>query len=173
MIPNIIIQLFIAIVYLLVQLGIFGKMILFDFAVPHLYIMFLIMLPMRINVPISLLIAFIYGALYDIFTTSASIGVGSFSAVLLIATRELWIVVSVPRIYYNSREDLNLKQLPFNQFLLFLLPILFIHQLSYYGMDAFGFSNIGTVLLHSIGGTIYTGLFCIMISIFFYSGRRS
>jgi len=173
MIPEFFIQLIIAGLYLILQIGLFGKMVLFDFAVPHIYVMFLIMLPMRINLSFSLLIAFIFGLLYDIFTTSAAIGVGSFSAVLLIALREAWIVLSVPRIYYNSREDLNLSLIPFNQFILFFLPLLFMHQFSYYLMDAFGFDNFGSVILHSIGGTIYTGIFCILISVFFYTGRRS
>jgi hypothetical protein len=173
MIPEFFIQLIIACLYLILQIGVFGKMILFDFAVPHIYVMFLIMLPMRINLSFSLLIAFIFGLLYDIFTTSAAIGVGSFSAVLLIALREAWIVLSVPRIYYNSREDLNLSLIPFNQFILFFLPLLFMHQFSYYLMDAFGFDNFGSVILHSIGGTIYTGIFCILISVFFYTGRRT
>lgn len=173
MIPEFFIQLFIAALYLILQIGVFGKMILFDFAIPHIYIMFIIMLPMRINLSISLIIAFIFGLIYDIFTTSAAIGAGSFSAVLLIALREAWILLSIPRIYYNSREELNLSLIPFNHFILFFLPLLFMHQLSYYLMDAFGFDNLGSVILHSLAGTIYTGIFCIIISVFFYTGRRT
>lgn len=170
--PAILLQPLIALIYLILQIAVFGQMVLFGFAVPQIYIMFLIMLPMRISVTVSLLIAFIYGLSYDIFMTSAATGVGAFSAVLLIGLRELWIPVSVPRIYYTSREDLDLRVLPFNQFLIYLLPVLFLHQFSYYMLDAFGWDNFGYTFLRVVSSTVYTGIFCVILLILFYSGRR-
>jgi len=170
--PGILLLPLIAFLYLTLQIAVFGKMILFNLAVPHIYIMFLIMLPPRINLTLSLCIAFIYGILFDIFTSAAPTGVGSFSAVLLIGFRELWIPLSVPGIYYTAREDLDLRTLPFNQFLIFILPLIFLHQFFYYLLDAFGWDNFGFTLLRIFSGTLYSSVFCLIISVFFYSERR-
>jgi hypothetical protein len=162
-----------AVLYLTLQAALFGQMVVLGVAIPQLYLMFLIMLPLQISLGFSLLIAFFYGLSYDLLTQTAATGVGSFAAVFLIAFRELWIQISIPKIYYNTRQDLELQQLPMNQFLIYMIPLLFFHQLTYYWVDSFGMEGFGMVILKSFAGTVYTGILSLILLVLFYTGRKS
>lgn len=172
MIPKLLFQPVHALLYLILQAALFGQMVIFGVALPQIYLMFLVMLPLRIHLGWSLIIAFVYGLLYDLMTQTAATGVGSFAAVFLVALKELWIQVSVPKIYYSSREDLDLQALPMNQFLIFMVPLLFFHQIIYYWVDSFGMEGFWMVLLKAFSGTLYTGIICLLVLVLFYSGRK-
>ncbi len=170
--PKLLLQPVYAILYLVLQATLFGQMIVFGVALPQIYLMFLIMLPMQLNLGWSLLVAFFYGLSYDLLTQTAATGVGSFAAVFLVALKELWIQASVPKIYYSSREDLEFQSLPLNQFLIYMIPLLFFHQIIFFWIDSFGIDDFGMVLIKAFSGTIYTSLLSILVLVLFYSSRK-
>jgi hypothetical protein len=170
--PKLLLQPIYAVLYLALQATLFGQMIVFGVALPQIYLLFLIMLPMQLNLGWSLLVAFFYGLSYDLLTQTAATGVGSFAAVFLIALKELWIQASVPKIYYSTREDLDFQSLPLNHMLFYMIPLLFFHQIIFYWVDSFGMDGFWMVLLKSFSGTLYTGLLSVLILVLFYSGKK-
>jgi hypothetical protein len=170
--PKLLLQPIYAVLYLVLQATLFGQMIIFGVALPQIYLMFLIMLPMQVSLGWALLIGFFYGLSYDLITQTAATGVGSFAAVFLVALKELWIQASVPKIYYSSREDLDFQSLPLNQFLFYMIPLLFFHQIIFYWVDSFGMDGFWMVLLKAFSGTVYTAFLSILILVLFYSGKK-
>ncbi|NBV13151.1 MAG: hypothetical protein EBS07_03680 [Sphingobacteriia bacterium] len=163
---------FFAFIYLLIQTTLFNQMVLFSIALPQVHLLFLLMLPFRISFTWTLLIAFGYGLAYDFLSSNVAIGLGAFSSVLLVTLREGWLNLAVPKIYYDSREELVLPSLPINQLLLFIAPLLFIYLIVYYFMDGIGNFDLGMVLLKTFSGFIYTLFLSTILIILFYSGKR-
>jgi hypothetical protein len=163
---------FFAFIYLLIQTTLFNQMVLFSIALPQVHLLFLLMLPFRISFTWTLLIAFGYGLAYDFLSSNVAIGLGAFSSVLLVTLREGWLNLAIPKIYYDSREELVLPSLPINQLLLFIAPLLFIYLIVYYFMDGIGNFDLGMVLLKTLSGFIYTLFLSTILIILFYSGKR-
>ncbi|MEM6801117.1 MAG: hypothetical protein AAF696_06910 [Bacteroidota bacterium] len=153
--------------YLFFQVFLFNELELFGLAVPHVFVLFLLLLPFRLPRPAVYLIAFFLGFLVDILTDGAVTGLQAFSCVLMVGLRGG--IASI----LSSSNFRNLEDLEFNAqngiwYLGYLLPLIFVHQLSVYFMEALSLQNF----LYKMGqiglGTVFTFLICYILVVVFY-----
>ena len=100
-------------------------------------------------------------------------GLLSFSCVLMMSIRLTWVETITTRIAFRGNEDVFLKTQPFTWYINYLFPLILVHHIAYYLLEAFGFQNFGTTLLKIGTSTIFTFIFCLLLTILLYSKSTS
>ncbi|MBV6648052.1 MAG: hypothetical protein KI790_21500 [Cyclobacteriaceae bacterium] len=136
-------------VYVMIQLPLLYKYILFDRAIGFFYVGFLLLVPYGLNSIFSLIAGFMTGLLIDIFSNTP--GIHASACTLIMFVRDYWLRTSIG----VPEEDINISiyQLGFRRFLVYSLPLVFIHHLLVFSIEH------GTML----------GYFKIVMSKVFYS----
>ena len=154
---------------LILQVVIFNKFTLGGVATPHVFLIFLLMLPLNLNFAVTILIAFFSGLLVDLFSSNMLIGFHAFSCVLMMALRDWWITIVTTRISFRGNEDVFLTSQPIQWYLNYLTPLILIHHIAFYMLEAFSFDNFWMTLLKISTSTIYSLFFCVIFMILVYS----
>jgi len=129
--------------------------------VPFVYIIIIILLPFETPNWLLIIVAFFLGLFVDIFSDTMGLNA---SATVLIAFVRPWILNSLsprdgyeigtfPRVYYQG----------LGWFLKYISILIVIHQIVYYFLESFGFSNFGYTLMKVILGSFIT-IFIITLS---------
>ena len=145
------------IVILLLQIFVFNNIVIEGKYIPFVYILFIITLPHDINKLFLIIFAFIIGTTQDIF--SATIGIHSFSTVLVAYVRSAILSAYTPPSWYNQDQFLEIKTFGFGWFFKYSFTIILIHSFSLYLIDYFNLSLIIDILQHSFFSSIITTLF--------------
>jgi len=143
----------------LLQVILLNNINLFGYIDPFLYILFVIMYPLRKDRGPFLLLAFLLGLLIDIFLNS---GGTNAAATLFIAYIRLPILKGVLRKSELDFVVFNITKQPFLKMLSYVSILAFIHSLIVFTLEYFKFSDVGIILSR----TIYTSIFTIILTIF-------
>jgi cell shape-determining protein MreD len=128
---------------------------------PFLYIMFIMMLPVRIPKNVVLLAAFLTGLIVDVF--SNTMGMHAAACVLMAYARPAVLKLMAPRDGYESETTLTARELGFSWFLTYAAILTIIHHLLLFYVEVFRFSEFFTTLLRMFLSSIAT-LTVIMLS---------
>lgn len=124
---NFVVQAFYFLLYLLLQVVFFNKFILFNSAFTWFYVAFLLLIPLETG-PIALLfIGFLLGFLVDVF--SDTLGMHASACVLIAFIRPFWLQIITPRGGYENISIPTVSAMGGSWFILYALPLLFIHSL--------------------------------------------
>lgn len=165
-------QIAIFFVYLLLQVFVFNQFTLFDVATPYVFLLFLLMLPMNIRLPFLMLIAFFAGLTVDLFSLNAFKGMHAASAVLMMAVRTSWVNVFTNRFSYHGAEEYLLQVQNAVWYSQYLFPLILLHHIAYYFLEAFSFDNVGLILLKIGTSAVYTFGICILFTLLFHKGKK-
>lgn len=156
-------------VYLLYQVMILQNVVLFHTAFCFLYVAYLLLLPVETN-PLTLMgIGFVMGFAVDMFYES--IGLHAFACVFVMYVRNYWLSSITPQGGYDSNVTPSMALGGFQWFVVYALPLVFIHHLILFYMEAGGFGMFWFTLWKSIVSTFFTTL-VILIAQFLFPGRR-
>jgi len=144
---------------LLLQVILLNNINLFGYIDPFLYILFVIVYPLRKDRGPFLLLAFLLGLFIDIFLNS---GGTNAAATLFIAYVRLPILKGVLRRSEIDFVVFNITKQPFFKMLSYVSILAFIHSFIVFTLEYFKFSAIGIILSR----TIYTSIFTIILTIF-------
>lgn len=156
--------------YLLLQIMLFNELTLFNFVTPFVYLLFLFMLPLSIPTTIVYLLAFGMGLMVDMISETYMDGIHAFSALLSVACRRYILNITLPASFRESNEVAWHNQ-SHVWYAVYLLPLIFIHHLAYYFLEAFSFAHFFRSFFQVISGTIYTFAVCYALCIIFYKRR--
>ncbi|GJM29348.1 MAG: rod shape-determining protein MreD [Cyclobacteriaceae bacterium] len=166
-IPGIIISF---ILYLLLQVTVVRNMVLFDTAFCYVYVAFLILLPFEIRPVLLMIIAFLCGIMIDIFYDS--LGIHAAACVLIAFIRPFWTKTVPPRGGYEMGMKPTIRIMGFSWFLTFTLPLILIHHLVLFFVEAGGLHLFGFTLVKVISSTILTFLVMVILQYLFYRSTR-
>lgn len=157
------------VVIVLFQVLFFNYFVILNIATPFVFILPLLMLPKSIKPVYQLILAFFVALIVDSFT--GNIGMQTFSAVLLVGTKFVWLKV------ISSNLTGDEKNFPINTqnyawFFSYLIPLTFLNHLTYFLVEAFGFQNFHITLLKVITSTLYTFVFMMIIVAIFYKKQE-
>jgi len=156
-------------VYLLYQVMILQNVVLFHTAFCFLYVAYLLLLPVETN-PLALMgIGFLMGFAVDMFYES--IGLHAFACVFVMYVRNYWLSSITPQGGYDSNVTPSMALGGFQWFVVYALPLVFIHHLMLFYMEAGGFGMFWFTLWKTIVSTFFTTL-VILIAQFLFPGRR-
>lgn len=155
------------VLYLLLQILLFRRLVLFDSAFCFMYIGFLLFLPMEWSVVYLLLAGFTTGLLVDIFQNSAGLHAGA--TVLVAFIRNGWLRIITPQGGYESSGSFRHPGVLW--LLSYLVPLVFVHQIVLFFTEAGTFRLFGLTLGRVVLSSLYTILILFLIRLVFFSRR--
>ena len=141
-------------VYGFAQVLFFKRLVLFDRAFCLVYVSFILILPISINQLSLLLVAFLLGVGIDVFYDS--LGLHAMSLVAVAYLRNYWLSAITPQGGYDSGTSPTLAANGFPWFALYSAPLVFIHHLLLFFVEAGGFQNFWFTLSKVIGSLFFT-----------------
>ena len=156
-------------VYLLYQVMILQNVVLFHTAFCFLYVLYLLILPVEAN-PMALMgVGFLLGFAVDLFYES--IGLHAFASVTIMYLRNFWLNSLTPQGGYDSSSVPTIAMNGVQWFLVYAMPLVFIHHAVLFFMEAGGFKMFWFTLWKVITSTLFTTV-VILLAQFLFPGRR-
>lgn len=159
-------------IYLILQVLLFNHLTLAETATPHVFLAFLLMLPPNLNFALTLVIAFAAGLLVDLFSINLVYGAHAFACVLMMGVRNAWISVITNRVAFRGNEEYMLHVQPFPWYVNYLMPMIIVHHLAYFILEAFGFQNFPITLSRIVFSGIFTFVWVFLLIMLFHKSNR-
>jgi len=157
-------------IYLLVQVLLFKSFILFNTAFCFLYVAFILFLPIEINTLALMFIGFSLGFMVDIFYDS--LGLHAFTLVLIAYLRNYWLRVISPQGGYDTGSGPTLAVNGVQWFLVYTVPMIFLHHFVLFFLEAGGFVVFWYTMLKVIASLLFTMTVILLIQ-YISTERRS
>ncbi|MEM6522491.1 MAG: Rod shape-determining protein MreD [Bacteroidota bacterium] len=167
---RIVIQIVSFFAYLFLQALLLRSFVLFDSAFCLAYVGFLLLLPIETSVIWLLLLGFIMGMGIDIFYDS--LGIHASASVFIMFVRNYWINLLTPQGGYDLGALPSLALDGWQWFVSYALPLVFLHHLVLFYVEAGGFHLFTFTLVKILASTLFTFIFLFLLQYFFYAKRR-
>ena len=141
-------------VYVLVQVMLLKNLVLFDSAFCFLYVAFILLIPFELSVTLTILVGFIVGFTVDIFYSS--MGIHAFATVLMSYLRNYWLSVITPQGGYDVGNSPTIATNGVQWFLVYAIPLVFIHHFVLFFLEASGFDMFWFTMLKIMGSLLFT-----------------
>jgi len=158
-------------VLFLLQVLVFKKIVLFNTAFCFIYIAFILLLPTDTNPLVLLLAAFGVGLLIDIFYDHQ--GMHAAASVAVAYLRNYWLAALTPQGGYDSGVAPAVGSNGFGWFVSYAGPLLFLHHLILFFIDAGGFTLVWLPLAKALASTLFTLVVLIIHQYIFFQRQRS
>lgn len=162
-------QIILFFIYLLYQVMILQNVVLFHTAFCFLYILYLLVLPVETNPLLLMAIGFLLGFAVDMFYES--IGLHAFACVFIMYVRNYWLNSLTPQGGYDNTSVPSLAMNGVQWFLIYAVPLIFLHHTILFYLEAGGFGMFWFTLWKVITSTIFTTV-VILLAQFLFPGRR-
>ncbi len=159
------------ILFVLLQVIIFKDIILFDRAFCFVYLGFLLLLPLELGSLLIIGIGFFVGLSIDVFYDS--LGIHAASSVFIMFLRPYWVSLLTPQGGYDIGAQPNIKTLGFMWFLIYSLPLIFIHSFTLFFLESFGFGLFLFTLSKVISSAVFTFIILTLVQYLFISKSLS
>lgn len=137
------------IVFVLAQAIVLGRIHLFGFAIPLLYVYFVTQFPRNYPKWASLLWGFFLGLFIDIFSNTP--GLAAASLTLIAAIQPYYFELFVP---HDSAENLkpSISALGLTRYVSYVVPLVLLYCLVFFSLELFSFFNL-TFYALCVGGS--------------------
>lgn len=156
-------------VYLLYQVMILQNVVLFHTAFCFLYVLYLLILPVEANPMVLMGVGFLLGFSIDLFYES--IGLHAFASVTVMYLRNYWLNSLTPQGGYDSSSVPTIAMNGVQWFLVYAMPLVFIHHAVLFFMEVGGFNMFWFTLSKVVTSTLFTTV-VILLAQFLFPGRR-
>lgn len=164
-----IIQIIAFFIYLLYQVLILKSIVLFDTAVCFLYLAYLLFLPVESNPLFLMVVGFTMGISVDVFYDS--LGQHAMACVFVMYVRNYWLSLITPQGGYDPNDTPSIAAHGFQWFLVYTIPLVFVHHFILFFVEAGGFSMFWFTLWKVITSVIFTTVVTVIVQYLFPSGR--
>lgn len=123
-------------------------------AIPYLYILFLLMLPIDLPRWAELLIGLATGLAIDMFTNT--LGLHASACVLVAYLRPILLKGIAPRDGYEFGHRPTIQDMGIEWFLKYALVMIFIHHLWLFFVEVYSLTGFFTTLLRTVLSTVFT-----------------
>ena len=143
------------ILFIFLQGLILNDLNLFDgMAIPYLYIMFILMLPIEIPRWLELILGFICGLVMDMFTNT--IGIHASACATLAFIRPIYLKSIAPRDGYEFGHKPTIPQMGFAWYIKYAGVLILIHHSWLFFMEVYSLNGFFTTLMRSVLSSIFT-----------------
>lgn len=157
---------FIALV--LVQALILNNINFLGYINPYIYILFIILFPIKNNRMLFIFLSFLLGLFVDLFLDSG--GVHAAACVTIAYIRPLILKFSFGMVY--EHQTIKFSNTEFGQRLTYFAIMVFIHHLILFSLEIFNTSKILLILKKSLFSGIFTIILCLLITVLFSQKRK-
>jgi len=152
---------FIALV--LVQVLVLNHINFLGYINPYLYILFIILFPIKNNRLLFIFLAFLLGLSVDLFSDSG--GIHAASSVAIAYIRPVILKFSFGAIY--EHQTIKFSNTDIGQRLTYFLIVILIHHFLLFSLEIFNISKIILILKKTLFSSIFTLILCILITVLF------
>lgn len=157
--------------YVFVQVVLLKPLVLFNTSFCFLYIAFILLLPIEINTLVLMVGAFLMGFTIDIFYDS--LGMHAFALVVVAYVRNYWLNTITPQGGYDTGTSPTLAANGLQWFIVYTLPLIFLHHFVLFFLEASGFSQFWYTMLKIIGSVLFTLVVMLILQYLAPSRRRA
>lgn len=157
------------VLYLLAQVLLFRQLVLFNTAFCFVYVAFILMLPIETNPLALMLTAFFLGFLIDVFYDS--LGLHALSLVLVAYLRNYWLATITPQGGYDAGEGPTLAVNGLQWYLVYTLPLVFVHHAVLFFTEAGGFGIFWYTLSKVMTSLLFTMSVILLLQYFAFRRR--
>ncbi len=143
--------------YILTQVF-FKNLVLFNTGFCFLYVVFILLLPIETSNLFLMIAGFAIGFIVDVFYNS--LGLHAFTMVFIAYLRNLWLGTITPQGGYDAGAMPNLPSQGVQWFLVYAMPLVFLHHLILFLME-----SSGTLFWYSMLKTISSLMFTMTVII--------
>lgn len=158
------------VIYLLSQVMLFKQLILFNTAFCFVYVAFILLLPIETNSLVLMLIGFFLGFSVDIFYDS--LGLHALSLVLVAYMRNFWLSTITPQGGYDAGQAPTLVVNGLQWFVVYTLPLVFIHHFTLFFVEAGGFAVFWFTMSKVMTSLMFTMTVILFLQYFSFKRRR-
>jgi len=162
-------QIILFFIYVLYQVMILQNVVLFHTAFCFLYVLYLLILPVESNPMMLMGIGFLMGFAVDMFYES--IGLHAFASVTVMYLRNYWLNSLIPQGGYDSSSVPTLAMNGMQWFLIYAVPLIFLHHALLFFLEAGGLNMFFFTLWKVLTSTLFTTI-VILIAQLLFPGRR-
>ena len=156
--------------YLVAQVMLFKQLVLFNTAFCFLYVAFILFLPIETNSLLLMFVAFLLGITIDIFYDS--LGLHALSLVLVAYIRNFWLATITPQGGYDAGQGPTLAVNGLQWFMVYVLPLIFIHHVVLFFAEAGGFGIFWYTMSKVITSMAFTMTAILLMQYFSFDRRR-
>lgn len=157
-------------IYMLMQVMLFKQLVLFNMAFCFLYVAFILLLPIETNALALMGAAFLLGFCIDVFYDS--LGLHALSLVLIAYLRNYWLNTITPQGGYDTGQGPTLAVNGLQWFLVYSLPLVFIHHFVLFFTEAGGFGIFWYTMLKVIASLTFTMFVILFLQYFSFNKKR-
>jgi hypothetical protein len=157
-------------IYLLYQVLILKNIVLFHTAFCFLYVAYLLLLPVESKPIFLMVLGFVIGFLVDVFYDS--LGLHSLACVFIMYVRTYWLNLLTPQGGYDSSATPSLAMNGTQWFVVYALPMVFLHHAILFFTEAGGFGLFWLTLLKIIASTLFTIVAILIVQFLFPYKKR-
>jgi len=157
--------------FLVFQVMLFKKLVLFNTAFCFAYIAFVLLLPIETNPLVLMFAGFALGLLIDAFYDHQ--GMHASATVAIAYLRKHWLAAITPQGGYDIGAAPTLKANGLTWFLSYATPLVLLHHLILFFIDAGGFGLTGLTLAKSFASVFFTMTVLVLHQYFFFQRSRS
>ncbi len=154
----------------LIQVLVMNRINFYGFLNPHIYILFILLLPFETPGWLLLILSFGTGLTVDIF--SGTLGLHAASTVFLGFMRPVIIKFVGEKPEYDITTQPKLEQMGLKWFIAYALVMTFAHHLFLNFVDVFSFNEFWQTLLRVIISTLATFLFIMLFEYIFAAKKE-
>lgn len=159
---------FIALLFL--QVFLLKNVVLYNFSVPYLYILFILLLPFETPNLLLFGLAFITGLIVDAFYDTP--GLHAAACVLLAFVRTIFINLTVQKEGFDNEPEPTLSMMGFRWFFPYALILTLFHHFLLFNLEVFSFSEIQYTLLRFVLSSLFTLILILITSLLFFRRRE-
>jgi hypothetical protein len=156
--------------FLIIQVLLFKKIVLFNTAFCFLYIAYILLLPVDTNPLLLMFLGLGLGLLVDMFYDHQ--GMHAAATVMVAYLRNYWLRVLTPQTGYDVGANPNLKSNGVVWFISYAAPLIILHHILLFFIDAGGFGLLGLSLAKSFASVIFT-MTILILQQYFFQGSES
>jgi len=156
------------IILLLIQVLVLSHINFMGYINPYLYILFIILYPIKNNRLLFILLSFLLGLLIDMFLDSG--GIHAAASVTIAFLRPAALKFSFGAVY--EHQAVKFSAVDIGQRLTYISILTIIHHFILFSLEIFNFSKIILVLKNTLFSSIFTIIMCVLITIIFSRNEK-
>jgi len=151
------------ILLLLVQVIVLNHINFLGYINPYVYVLFVILFPIKNNRMLFIFLSFLMGLAVDIFSDTG--GIHAAASVTIAFLRPAALKFSFGAVY--EHQSVKFNAIDAGQRLTYMTILIVIHHLILFFLEIFNFSKVILILKNTLFSCIFTLLLCVIVTILF------
>lgn len=151
------------ILLVLVQVIVLNNINFMGFINPYIYILFIILFPIKNNRMLFIFLGFLLGLTVDLFLDSG--GIHAAACVTIAYARPVVLKFAFGMMY--EHQTVKIESTEFSQRMVYFSVLTVIHHLILFSLEVFNASKILLILQKTLFSSIFTVLLCLLLTIIF------